>query len=342
MKILKPLLEIMMESQGSQVMLNSRNQTFVKKSKSWTPTTRDILQKTDLKMLVNDFLTAEESHEFKKNNYLQKFSDVSPFSILVQITKHHDYYQIQIDAAEETLKILNSWNLPASFPDLYLSAQSLNFVQSSQSLALDLYRQAIRSELSQKKRVSVIELTSGSPTAESESHPFLLSIPIEKMEHLPEADVVFLNIKDLSELSKAYQLSQKGYAVVCFQKTAQLQNLLQNVSDVLDPRPQVGSRWFSQAFGSAIGVVLAPGLESLKVPVAEVLIKTLSMKKNMLENQWDLVWEEQKTSGDRTGMRSLNQALFQMLIKRKIDLKEGFQLSPDPVDLDLQLKKVGF
>jgi twitching motility protein PilT len=44
---------------------------------------------------------------------------------------------------------------------------------------------------------------------------------------------------------------------------------------------------------------------------------------------------------EKLGMRTMNQSLFQLLMKRKIELKTAFEFSPAPEDLDLILKKVG-
>jgi twitching motility protein PilT len=51
--------------------------------------------------------------------------------------------------------------------------------------------------------------------------------------------------------------------------------------------------------------------------------------------------EEMKSNADKTGMRTLNQALFQLLLKRKVELKVAFENSSDPQELDQLLRKVG-
>jgi hypothetical protein len=43
----------------------------------------------------------------------------------------------------------------------------------------------------------------------------------------------------------------------------------------------------------------------------------------------------------RAGMVTMNQSLMSLLLKRKIDMKIGFEASPDPEELDQMLRKAG-
>lgn len=47
------------------------------------------------------------------------------------------------------------------------------------------------------------------------------------------------------------------------------------------------------------------------------------------------------SSVQQVGVHSLNQSLVQLLVKRKIDIKNAFQISHNPSELDLLLKKLG-
>jgi twitching motility protein PilT len=48
-----------------------------------------------------------------------------------------------------------------------------------------------------------------------------------------------------------------------------------------------------------------------------------------------------QTGQNRTGMVTMNQSLMSLLLKRKIDMKIGFEASPDPEELDQMLRKAG-
>ena len=44
---------------------------------------------------------------------------------------------------------------------------------------------------------------------------------------------------------------------------------------------------------------------------------------------------------EKLGMMTMNQSLMNLVLKRKVDIKEAFMFSPDPGELDSLLKKVG-
>jgi len=90
-----------------------------------------------------------------------------------------------------------------------------------------------------------------------------------------------------------------------------------------------------------IGTRLIPGLESHMVPAVELLLVTQSLRAPLREGRWAVIEEEMKNSGEKTGMRTLNQSLLQLLLRRKIEMRSAFQESQNPDEFDLLLKKVG-
>ena len=86
---------------------------------------------------------------------------------------------------------------------------------------------------------------------------------------------------------------------------------------------------------------LLPGKSGEPVLGTEILLSTQEIRK-YIQNQdlapiEDLIKKDQHT----TGMISFNQSLMNLLIKRKIELRTAFSMSPNPQELDHLLKKVG-
>lgn len=97
----------------------------------------------------------------------------------------------------------------------------------------------------------------------------------------------------------------------------------------------------AENFVSALGLRLAPGIGSTYQPVFELLLNTKETKSLLNAGTVHGLVEVMSKGGDKSGMRTMNQALLQLLLKRKIELRAGFEESSDPVELDNLLKKVG-
>jgi len=86
---------------------------------------------------------------------------------------------------------------------------------------------------------------------------------------------------------------------------------------------------------------LLAGLEGGLVCAQEVLIPTPAVRNLIRENKIHQVYSTMQTGQNRTGMVTMNQSLMSLILKRKIDMKVGFEASPDPEELDQMLRKAG-
>lgn len=97
----------------------------------------------------------------------------------------------------------------------------------------------------------------------------------------------------------------------------------------------------ADTFLAAVGTRLIPGLESSLVSIFELLTDTQQVTEEIRKGSVFGLVEIMGQGGDTSGMRTLNQAILQLLIKRKIELRVGFDESPHPQELDQLLRKVG-
>lgn len=81
---------------------------------------------------------------------------------------------------------------------------------------------------------------------------------------------------------------------------------------------------------------LVAGSEEIRLAIIE---GRFSQLESLLDGP---MFEEGRNPARAEGQRSMNQTLLQLILKRKIELRQGFEESPDPDNLDQLLKKVGF
>jgi len=91
----------------------------------------------------------------------------------------------------------------------------------------------------------------------------------------------------------------------------------------------------------ALGTHLVAGVDNPQVPATELLFVTQKIRPALLAGNFQEIETEMRTSGEKTGMRTLNQSLLQLLLRRKIEMRTAFIESQNPDEFDALLKKVG-
>ncbi len=73
----------------------------------------------------------------------------------------------------------------------------------------------------------------------------------------------------------------------------------------------------------------------------EIILLTSELKKILIENGIFSFEEKIKLMSQESGVVTLNQSILQLIVRRKISIQKGFEVSRDPSELDFLLKKVG-
>lgn len=156
------------------------------------------------------------------------------------------------------------------------------------------------------------------------------------------ADVVVIDSESSAFYETALRLAETGKLVVLTMSSTTAMRGIERFCDLCEGHPSQIWRRFSQVLHLAIGLRLAPAAEGFgRVGLFEMLVGNQDVRKALHAHDLYQIEQIMKTSGDKTGMRSLNQSIFQALLKRKIEFRTGFDLSQEPDELDQLLKKVG-
>lgn len=132
----------------------------------------------------------------------------------------------------------------------------------------------------------------------------------------------------------AIEESEKGRGVVLMLQHHNLFQALARVSQAAE------CQRFSAQLRLAMSLKALYGLNGW-VPVFDLLANTTSVEQALRKSEFSVLENLMKDSEKDSGMRTINQSLLQLMIKRKIDFKKGFEVSPAPAELDLLLKQVG-
>jgi twitching motility protein PilT len=165
------------------------------------------------------------------------------------------------------------------------------------------------------------------------------------VKHLLRQDPDFCligELRDLDTIEEAVKLSETGHLVFATLHTNSAVQTVSRLVSVFPSEQQERVRiLLSFVLQGIITQQLLPGTEGGLTCCPEILIPTPAVRNLIRENKMHQIYGTMQTGQNRTGMVTMNQSLMSLLLKRKIDMKIGFEASPDPEELDQMLRKAG-
>lgn len=96
-----------------------------------------------------------------------------------------------------------------------------------------------------------------------------------------------------------------------------------------------------RSFSWAISIQRNTKARADSVFAAELCSGTKGIRQALQTRDWDQFEQSLHATADSAGARSLNQSLVSLILKRKVDLRAGFEMSSKPEELDQMLKQIG-
>ncbi|RYZ83156.1 MAG: hypothetical protein EOP06_20460 [Proteobacteria bacterium] len=157
------------------------------------------------------------------------------------------------------------------------------------------------------------------------------------------ADVVVLHETVTEELlARAMDLCDEGKMVLLTVASNSLMSAFHKCLELLTRKPNSHSLWrFADHLRLAIAQYPLTGMNSETVLGFELMLNTPQVKGWLAQSQLSALEHGLHANQENGGVLSLNQSLLQLLIRRRIDMKQAFLVAHDPDGLDQLLKKVG-
>jgi twitching motility protein PilT len=153
---------------------------------------------------------------------------------------------------------------------------------------------------------------------------------------MEQVDVVVIDVPfDLDVFENALSLSETGKMVIMAVPVEGLICFESKLNQLFSPqvREFVFNRWASQ-MSTFINLRLVPSFNNLLSLAQENIIFNDQLRDHLRNSKSFEILDFIKTSGEKLGMKSMNQALLQLLLKKKIDLNNAFLCSPVPEELE--------
>ena len=149
-------------------------------------------------------------------------------------------------------------------------------------------------------------------------------------------------LRDLDTIETALTMAETGHLVFgTLHTNSAIQTINRMVS--LFPHGQQERIRYQLSFvlNAIISQRLIPCSAGGQTAACEVLVLNPNIRNLIRENKLHQVYGMMQVGQSKTGMITLNQSLLNLVLKRKISLKDAFAESSDPEELDQLLKKAG-
>lgn len=333
-------LQTAFEKKAQEILLNPSQPVRMRVGKDLVALAPQQVSASETRQLVHQILNEEEKRALFADLSIQGVRSLGELSFRFN-------FQIDFEGVSGSLELQNSqsadWALPGLVADAWARAQGLNLLVGPRRSGKTTAIQGVLKAMKGKKKV--IAIYSESENTEFSSEGNVISqfsiAQLEKNGVLRSADVVVIDSSDTRFCETALRLSEEGRSVVLTLSYWNLQMGLARFLDLCEGNDRTQARRLASVLQTAVGVRLVPGTETPLVGAFELMMGTPETQKALAQKDFMTVDKLMQTTGEKTGMRTMNQALFQLLMKRKIDMRAAFESSPEPQELDQLLKKVG-
>lgn len=149
-------------------------------------------------------------------------------------------------------------------------------------------------------------------------------------------------LRDLDTIDTAMNVAETGHLVF---GTLHTQSAIQTITRLVTVFPGADQERVRTQLALTLQAVISqrllPAIGGGLVAAVEVLVLNSSIRNLIRENKLHQVYGMMQVGQGKSGMITLNQSLFNLVVKRKVDVKVAFEESPDVEELDKMLKKVG-
>jgi twitching motility protein PilT len=259
---------------------------------------------------------------------VQGFWEMHSQKLFYEIHASDEGFLIQAQWLPQEWRETDFWNFPKWTQESIWRGRGLHLLVSPTPAVLEAAAVSLLSAVNVEKKSWIVWVKS-----QCLAHMKSESSLITYHQKVPSAcDVVIFDGFD--RLAEALEESEKGRAVVLMLRHHSFFQALTRAMGT------VGNERFSAQLKMAFNLRVIYGTSGW-VPAYDLLANTTSVEESLNRNDLSGLQRLMKESEKETGMRTLNQSLLQLMIKRKIDFKKGFELSPAPQELDALLKQIG-
>jgi len=334
-------LRMAQERKAQEVLIQAQRPVQFRIGKDLVPLTNSAAQTgQETRQILSQILTDDEKKVLYENLKISGVKTIGDVSFKFD-------FQIDFEGVNGSLVLQNdsskAWNFPPMVLESMCRPQGLNLIVGARRTGKTAALINLLNAAQGRKKVIAVYTDDESQSLESANN-VLFQFPIEQLKAngaIKSADLIVIDSQQPIFCETALALAEEGRAVVLTLPFWDLRMGLERVIDLLQGPEASRARRLASTLQMVLGLKLVAGIETNLQGVFEVLFIENEIQAALRNWEIDKIPSIMKAQAEKTGMRSLNHSLFQLLMKRKIELKTAFEASPEPEELDALLKKVG-
>lgn len=341
---MKPILSLVQDAvtkKASALRVRSGAPVEIRLTEGWGKVASGPLSPVDCQDIVLSLLNDEQRDRLNERGLVEGWLPVRGMPVHYQIATDEQSVSAHLRWHLEMERHLSEWNLPPHLIEKWHRQSGLNLIYgpflSGKTTLLHLLARKMR-----ELKEDVLFFTDHSEFSSGvEFSVYSSDVLLQAHSGFGHESMIFVDSKKPEILAKAVQMAFAGANVALTVPANSLSSAFLLLKQYCGFADSVYWPMVSECFISSLGLRMIPGIEMGLQPLFELLTDTRETKESLREGTVFRLVEIMAKGGDTSGMRTLNQALLQLLIKRKIELRVGFAESPAPQELDDLLKKVG-
>lgn len=297
------------------------------------------LEVDELSHEIDGFLNPREKNLLKEKGVLASARPLHQGIIKFQVLGSREDLMISFQWRNHQQEEHSKWEVPQLLTSQILKEGGLSLVVGPPASGRTAFISRFCKEIAREKKGGVlicsqdheIELIPGA----TRMTPSGLGALVQNW-HSPRT--IIIDSSDPQALLMAVELAERGMNVFLTMNGQDVLSLLRRLSyahkNGLFERTILSLQ-------AGVALRLLPGVDQSPQCAQEVILINSMVRELLLSGTFVEAQNHLKNETDKSGVRTLNQSLMNLLLKRKIDLKTGFSASLYPDELDEMLKKVG-
>ncbi len=333
-------LKLAQEQKAQEVLIQANRPIHFRMGKDLVPVKNSSANGNESRQVLSQILSEDEKRMLYENLKVDGIKTINGVSFKFD-------FQIDFEGVNGSLVLQNegtrNWNFPPMVLESVYRPQGLSLVVGPRRSGKTSVLAQVLSQAAGRQKVIAVYTDDETQNLQA-ADCVLMQFPVEQLTKngaIKTADLIVIDSQQPVFCETALSLAEEGRSVVLTLPFWDLSMGLERMIDLIAGAEDSRARRLSATLQMALGLKLVPGIETSLQGVFEVIFGNKEIQSAIRARELAEVPVIVKAMAEKTGMRTVNHSLFQLLMKRKIEVKTAFEASPDPEELDALLKKVG-
>lgn len=324
------------ESNSQMMMISSGLPPRMKRLGSWISLEDKAWSDREMRNELLSLLDDDEKKQLQMGNNWSGVIHFSKRPVLAQVQMTLGGFLATFKWSSNQKFSVAAFGLQQSWIETLKKTKGGHFIVGPKESGKTTYLQMLAGQMAEDLSLSCF-FYSGNHSTQFSDKVVSFDISNFSKERCRSADYIFIDEPSVDRWSDILDLMDSGFNVIVSFAAYDINSFLQ--------------RWqsyhlknYRQAINhinSVFGMRLISGLENQLVSAQEILFLNEDTRMLMTQGKWGQITEQMQINGEKSGTRTMNQSLLQLLLRRRIDLKTAFLETNNPEEFDQMLKRVG-